>query len=106
MPNAQGTVRCQDGSRIEAVFTLDEGIRLAFAGSVSPRGAAWESGEATLTYSSEGDLTGQRVFKGSVSRDNVSLELDNGPTLEGRLKPPGVGTPQAFTGSGTWRVSQ
>lgn len=57
----------------------------------------------TLTYSDIKQLTSVRTYIGTVDRLDYTINLDNGPVIEGLANYPGMMPSITFSGSGEWK---
>ncbi|PWI64477.1 hypothetical protein PCL_09632 [Purpureocillium lilacinum] len=88
MPTASGFIKSvPGGNKFTACFVID-GIQYHFSGNFNPSVQGFISNEATLDYSTEGQLTTQRDFDGKIGTHDVRFVIANGPTISGRLNMP------------------
>lgn len=60
--------------------------------------------QAILTYSSVEELTGTRLFRGTIGVESLSLVLENNVTINGRINTP-ANPPATITSEGTWALN-
>lgn len=100
MPSAQGFVKGFAGNKFIATFVIDD-IQYHFSGSLNPAVQDFQSNEATLEYSSQGQLVSTRDFDGKVGTQDLTLNAANGPKISGPLNMP-ISPASRVSGSGTW----
>ncbi|OCH84320.1 hypothetical protein OBBRIDRAFT_420038 [Obba rivulosa] len=87
-------------SRVIAQFNIN-GQTNIFTCNLSNSVQFFSCTHATLTYRSGDDLTGTRIFQGSVGTNEVTLTLGNGVVIHGVLDN-SIGMNASENGSGVW----
>ncbi|KAM3429601.1 hypothetical protein MY4824_008177 [Beauveria thailandica] len=101
MPTANGFIKgVAGGNKFTSTFLIDD-IQYHFSGNFNPAVQEFSSNEATLTYTTVGQLTTHRDFDGKVGTETISLSIKNGPTIDGPLVLP-INPASRVSGSGTW----
>lgn len=101
MPTAPGSLTRLSANRFKAVFVVD-GLKTTFAATMNPSVQPFTSNNVTLTYGKVDDLTGTRSYTGKIGTDTLTLTLDNGPSVAGKLNPPGISPAATIDGEGSW----
>lgn len=101
MPRVQGTVTRPSANRLIFVFVINS-LQRTFTSTVSPGLQAFTATNVFLTYSELDDLTSTRTYKGRIGVDDLDLTWDNGPTVTGKLNPPGISPASSVNGTGAW----
>lgn len=101
MPSAHGFVRSvQGGRKFTSTFVIDD-IQYHFLGIFSPAIRDFSSFNATLTYTSLGQLTATRSFDGKVGTQDIEIRIGNGPEISGPLDAP-IHPASRISGNGQW----
>ncbi|KAF9460262.1 hypothetical protein BDZ94DRAFT_1266402, partial [Collybia nuda] len=82
------------------VFIIDE-IQYSFVGSIAPSVQPFNCSNAVLTYGSVDDLTTSRAFEGQVGVTKITVTIENGVTISGRLNMQ-LSPATSIFGGGTW----
>jgi hypothetical protein len=100
MPSADGFIKSTAGGRFAATFVIDE-IMFNFSGSFASSVPAFTCNTATLEYPNLKAISSTRSFEGRVGPSKVSLNLANGPKINGVLDMP-LSPGSTVSGSGVW----
>lgn len=101
MPTAPGFVKAtSSGTKFVASFIIDD-ILYNYAGSVNPSVQNFSCNNATLTYTSLGQLTTTRTYEGKIGTSTIKLTLANGPVIEGPLDMP-IAPASTVSGNAVW----
>ncbi|KAF8969703.1 hypothetical protein BDZ97DRAFT_1695498 [Flammula alnicola] len=100
MPEAEGFIQSTAGGRFAATFMIDE-LMYNFSGSFASSVPAFTCNTATITYSGLKQLNSTRSFEGRVGPSKVTLNLANGPVINGVLDMP-LSPGSTVSGSGVW----
>ncbi|KAL2213186.1 hypothetical protein CC79DRAFT_1327054 [Sarocladium strictum] len=101
MPSASGFIKgIAGGSKFTATFLIDD-IQYHFSGHLSPAVQQFQSNEATLEYTSLGQLVSTRDFEGKVGTQDVIFNAANGPKISGPLNMP-ISPASRVSGTGVW----
>lgn len=101
MPSARGFAKSvAGGDKFTSTFVIDD-IQYHFSGTLDPAVQGFHSNEATLEYSSEGQLTTSRDFDGKVGTMDFRFEVANGAKISGPLMMP-ISPASRVSGRGTW----
>jgi|SRR5258708_1704706 hypothetical protein len=104
-PTAKGFIHSVPGSpnRFAAAFMVNK-LHYGFFGNMGSGVPEFACNNAKLTYDDPGDLTTTRFFWGTVGTDDISITLENGPTITGRLNMP-VDPSSSLAGTGVWSAN-
>nr|CEG05362.1 unnamed protein product [Fusarium clavum]CEG05922.1 unnamed protein product [Fusarium clavum] len=103
MPESQGVVVQNGPNRITLLFTVDD-QGFIFSGSVYSPIPPFSANVATLKYNDIDDLTpSNHSFHGQIGPETFTLTLDNGNSVIGDLRAPGVQPATTVSGSGIWQ---
>ncbi|KAI0862691.1 hypothetical protein F4860DRAFT_471472 [Xylaria cubensis] len=101
MPSAKGFIKeVAGGNKFTSTFVIDD-IQYHFSGNFNPAVQPFTCEVATLEYAQLGDLTAQRDFDGKVGTETISINIKNGPTINGKLDLP-ITPASRVSGDGTW----
>ena len=98
---AAGTITSISNTSFKALFVINQS-KYTYTADIDPSVTQFSSSNVTLTYDSEDELTGTHSYSGQIGIDDITLNLDNGPTITGQLDPPGVDPAVTVIGGGAW----
>ncbi|KAJ3529456.1 hypothetical protein NM208_g9747 [Fusarium decemcellulare] len=102
MPSANGSIFGDDAD-FTASFTVDN-IPRHFVGTFQKAEKSWGSTNAKIEYENVDDLTGARTLRVTIGKQDVMMEIANGPKISGPLDNPFDPVSKA-QGAGTWTVN-
>ncbi|KAI1498193.1 hypothetical protein F5X99DRAFT_340329 [Biscogniauxia marginata] len=101
MPSASGFIKgVAGGNKFTSTFVIDD-IQYHFSGNFNPAVQEFTCNEATLEYTTLGQLTTQRDWDGKIGTEDISLTIKNGPKISGPLNLP-INPASRVSGTGTW----
>lgn len=102
---AKGFINSVSGAsgRFTAGFMVN-GLLYGFSGNMGSGVPEFQCSNATLTYEDGGDLTTTRFFWGALTINDITITIDNGPTISGKLNMP-IDPPTSVAGTGIWTAN-
>ena len=100
MPSARGVVKCQ-GNKIIGTFHINGSGPRYLSVQVHPRNEEFECSDATLTYDSVAQLSGDCKWSGTMGINDLKMNFGPGFNITGQITEP-LESPTQNSGTGTW----
>ncbi|KAK6540308.1 hypothetical protein TWF694_009114 [Orbilia ellipsospora] len=101
MPRAGGIIKGGSTSAISAEFEIHN-HKYHFTGTLSSDYVPFSCLNATIEYDSASMLNSSEIeFHGNLESFSMTITMDNGPKIHGRLDKP-VSSTTAISGTGSW----